>query len=184
MNARLTLGEKLKDLRVAKKLKLADVEAATGISTSTLQRLEADADTRVGYPDIEVLARFYNVSADFLFGLTDNDEEHREYAIDSLRLSDAAIDVLKDGQLNNRLISEFLAHPDFPKLLSAMEIYIDRKVLPQMNTMNAMYKMTEQALKENTDISDSDELLAFLQLSVVDEDEYLRSHIFERFRGC
>ena len=33
MNARLTLGEKLKDLRVAKKLKLADVEEATGISS-------------------------------------------------------------------------------------------------------------------------------------------------------
>jgi len=62
-----------------------------------------------------------------------------------------------------------------------MEIYIDRKVLPQMNHMNAMYKITEQALKENTDISDSDELLAFLQLSAVDEDEYLRYRISERF---
>lgn len=186
MNSRLTLGEKLKDLRVAKKLKLADVEAQTGISTSTLGRLENatgqdNDDIRVGYQDIEVLVRFYGVPADFLFGLTDNDKEHREYEIDALRLSDAAIDVLKDGQLNNRLISEFLSHPDFPKLLRAMEIYIDRKVLPQMNTMNAMYKMTEQALKENTDISDNDELLAFLQLSVVDEDEYLRYRISERF---
>jgi hypothetical protein len=62
-----------------------------------------------------------------------------------------------------------------------MEIYIDRKVLPQMNTMNAMYQFTEQALKENTDISDNDELLAFLQQSVVDEDEYLRYRISERF---
>ncbi len=43
-SARLTLGEKLKDLRVAKKLKLADVETATGISTSTLRRLETDDD--------------------------------------------------------------------------------------------------------------------------------------------
>ena len=42
MNARLTLGAKLKDLRVAKKLKLADVETVIGISTSTLQRLESE----------------------------------------------------------------------------------------------------------------------------------------------
>lgn len=41
MNARLTLGEKLKDLRTTKRLKLADVEAATGISTSTLQRFDS-----------------------------------------------------------------------------------------------------------------------------------------------
>ena len=49
MHTRLTLGEKLKDLRTAKKLKLDDVSDATGISSSTLQRLEADEDIRVGY---------------------------------------------------------------------------------------------------------------------------------------
>ena len=183
MNARLTLGEKLKDLRNNReggKLILAEISEATGISVSTLQRLEADEDIRIGYQDIVVLARFYDVSADYLFGLTDN-KQYRNIEIDKLRLSDEAIDVLKDGQLNNRLISEFLSHDDFPQLLRAMEIYIDRKVLPQMNNMNAMYKITEQALKENTDISDSDELLAFLQLSVVDEDEYLRYRISERY---
>ena len=90
MNTKLTLGEKLKDLRIGKDLKLADVEAATGISTSTLQRIEADADIRVGYQDIETLTRFYDVSADYLFGLTDLDQ-YRNIEIDKLRLSDEAI---------------------------------------------------------------------------------------------
>ena len=180
MKVRLSLGEKLKDLRTDKKLKLMDVETATGISTSTLQRLEADEDIRVGYQDIEVLARFYDVSADYLFGLTDL-RQYRNIGIDKLRLSEQAIAVLKDGQLNNRLISEFLSHPDFPKLLDAMEIYIDRKTLPQMNTVNAMYKVTEQALKENTNIAANDEVLAFLQNSIVNEDEFLRYRISERF---
>jgi len=119
MNARLTLGEKLKDLRNSReggKLILAEVSEDTGISVSTLQRLEADDDIRIGYQDIVVLARFYDVSADYLFGLTDN-RQYRNAEIDGLRLSDEAIAVLKDGQLNNRLISEFLAHDDFPNLL-------------------------------------------------------------------
>lgn len=30
-----------------------------------------------------------------------------------------------------------------------MEIYIDRKVLSQMNTMNAMYKFAEKIIKTN-----------------------------------
>ena len=181
MKPRITLGEKLKDLRTDRKLILSDVEEATGISTSTLQRMEADADIRVGYQDIVVLAKFYGVSTDLLFGLTDNDEEHRVYEIDQLRLTDAALDVLKDGKLNNRLISEFLSHADFPQLLSAMEIYIDRKVLPQMNTMNAMYKYAEQTIKENATVPDGDSMMAFLQEAVVDEDEYLRYRISERF---
>ncbi len=81
----------------------------------------------------------------------------------------------------NRARAHTSAHADFPQLLRAMEIYIDRKVLPQINTMNALYQLSEQALKENTNIADNDELLTFLQLSVVDEDEYLRYRIAERF---
>jgi len=180
MKTKLTLGEKLKDLRNKRTLRLADVSEATGISVSTLQRMEADEDIRVGYQDIETLARFYDVSADYLFGLTDLDQ-YRNIEIDKLWLSDEAIAVLKDGKLNNRLISEFITHADFPQLLSAMEIYIDRKVLPQMNTMNAMYKYAEQTIKENTKVPENDEMMAFLQQSVVDEDEYLRYRISERF---
>jgi len=43
-----------------------------------------------------------------------------------------------------------------------MEIYIDRKVLPQMNTMNAMYKYAEQTIKENAEVPENDEMMAFL----------------------
>ena len=181
MKSRLSLGDKLKDLRTNRRLKLSDVETETGISTSTVQRLEADEDIRVGYQDIVTLTKFYGVSADYLFGLTDNDEDHRAYEMDKLRLSDAVLDILQTGGLNNRLISEFIAHPDFPQLLSAMEIYIDRKVQPQINTMNAMYKFAEQTIKENVVVPEGDEIMAFLQQSVVDEDEYLRYRISERF---
>jgi transcriptional regulator with XRE-family HTH domain len=180
MNVRLTLGEKLKDLRTKRELRLADLSEATGISVSTLQRMEADEDIRVGYQDVETLARFHDVSADYLFGLTDLDQ-YRNIEIDKLRLSDEAIAVLRDGKLNNRLISELIAHADFPQLLSAMEIYIDRKVLPQMNTMNAMYRFAEQTIKGNAEVPEGDELMAFLQQSVVDEDEYLRFRISGRF---
>ena len=76
MKTRITLGEKLKDLRVERDLRLADVEAETGISTSTLQRIEADADIRIGYQEIETLARFYGISTVHLFGQTNNDAEH------------------------------------------------------------------------------------------------------------
>ena len=51
-------------------------------------------------------------------------------ALEALSLSDDAIEALKSKKLNNRLVSELLSHPDFQQLLSAMEIYIDRKMLP------------------------------------------------------
>lgn len=62
MKTRITLQEKLRDLRDERKLRLVDVSEATGIPTSTLQRLESEDNVRVGYQEVEVLTRFYGVS--------------------------------------------------------------------------------------------------------------------------
>jgi transcriptional regulator with XRE-family HTH domain len=180
MKVTLTLQEKLRDLRDERKLTLSDLAGATGIPLSTLQRTEGQDDVRVGYQDIAALARLYNVSADYLFGLTDN-RQHRHIEVDALRLSDAAIGVLKDGAFNRRLLSEMISHPDFPKLMGAVEVYIDRKVLPQMHTLNAMYKLAEATIKDKFEVADNDEVITLLQEAVVDEDEYLRYRISERF---
>jgi len=180
MKCRLTLDEKLRDLRDEEKAILADVEKATGISTSTLQRMERDGETRVGYQDVALLADYYNVSADYLFGMTDL-KKYRNVAIDELGLTDDAIEVLIERKLNNRLVSELISHPDAESLFNAIEVYIDRKIHTQVKTMNAVYKMAEETIKANFDMADNDEYMRVLRESVVDEDEYLRYRITERF---
>ena len=188
MRKGLSLKEKLRDLREERKLILTDVEKDTGISKSTLQRLETDSvdprdpETQIGYQHIITLAKYYDVSTDYLLGFTEN-RKHRNVEIDKLRLSDEAVSELISGKLNTRLISEFLSHKDFPELLSAMEVYIDRKVLPQMNVINAIYRATESTIRENFDVEENDEVMTFLQQSVIDEDEYLRYRISERFNA-
>ncbi|MCL2426135.1 MAG: hypothetical protein FWD05_07335 [Oscillospiraceae bacterium] len=161
---------------------LSDLAGETGIPLSTLQRAEGQDDIRIGYQDITALAKCYNVSTDYLFGLTHN-RQHRHIDVDTLRLSDSAIEMLTGEKFNNRLMSELISHPDFPSLLRAIEVYVDRKVLPQMNTMNAMYKVAENAIKEKHEVADNDEIIALLQESVVDEDAYLRYRISERFNA-
>jgi hypothetical protein len=115
-----------------------------------------------------------------LFGITDN-RKHRNVEIDALRLSDPAIEALKRDDFNHRLLSELISHPDFPKLINAMEIYIDRKILPQMNTMNAMYKYAEKTIRDKHDVPDTDEMITLLGEAIVDVDKYLRFKITERF---
>jgi len=182
MKTHLTLQEKLRDLRDERKLKLQDVADATSISLATMQRIETDENMRVGYQDIAILSKFYGVSTDYLFGVTDN-RQHRNVEVDALALSDSAIETLKSKKLNNRLVSELLSHADFQQLLSAVEVYIDKKLLPHMNTMNAVYKLAETTIKENYAVEDNDEVMAFLQNSVIDEDEFLRYRISERFNA-
>ena len=96
MQRNLLLKERLNNLRKERGLTYIDVEKGTGISKSNLQRLEYDSpdlnahDTRVGYQDIVALAKFYNVSADYLCGLTEN-LRYSNTAVDKLHLSDEAV---------------------------------------------------------------------------------------------
>ena len=57
-------------MRAEKRLRLEDLANETGIPQSTLQRIETDDDLRVNYQDLTALAEFYDVSTDYLFGLT------------------------------------------------------------------------------------------------------------------
>ena len=66
MKVRLTLKEKLRDLRDERKLKLQDVAEATGIPLATLGRMESNEDNQASFQNISVLAKFYNVSTDYL----------------------------------------------------------------------------------------------------------------------
>jgi transcriptional regulator with XRE-family HTH domain len=182
MKVKLSLGEKLRDLRDERKLTLSALSDAVNIPIATLQRMESDEDIRTGYQDIAALAKFYDVSTDYLFGVTDN-RKHRNTAVDALRLSDTAIEALTGGKMNNRLISELLSHPEFPNLLNSVEVYVDRKVLPQIANMNMIYKLTEDKIKADFAVDDKDEYIRQLQELVVDEDEYLRYRISERFNA-
>jgi len=112
MNCTLTQQEKLRDLRDERKLTIAELSEQTVIPASTLQRFESDEDYRVGYQDVRDLAKFYGVSTDYLFGLTDNRMPYNT-KVSELRLSDSAIEMLRGGKINTRLLSELITHADF-----------------------------------------------------------------------
>lgn len=95
MKVNLTLQEKLRDLRDERRLKLHDAADATGIPLATLGRIESNEDNQASYQNVATLAKFYNVSTDYLFGVTDN-RQHRHIEIDALSLSDSAIETLKE----------------------------------------------------------------------------------------
>lgn len=71
MNVRLTMQEKLKDLRVERKLTLRQLSEATGISSASLGNYESDGLIDLKASSVVILAKFYGVSADYLLGLTE-----------------------------------------------------------------------------------------------------------------
>ena len=60
MNIKLTLGERLKDLRVERHLKLETLAEQTGLSKSALSKYESDDVTDLSIYAVTTLAEFYN----------------------------------------------------------------------------------------------------------------------------
>ena len=73
MQLKLTIQERLKDLRVERSLTLEQLSAETGISKSALGKYEADDFKDISPFSMVELAKFYCVSTDYLLGLTDID---------------------------------------------------------------------------------------------------------------
>ena len=114
MYAKLTIPERLKDLRVVDKhLTLEQLAEQTGLSKSALGKYETDDYKDISPFAIATLADFYGVSTDYLMGLTEN-REVPNADVQSLHLTDEMIDLLRSGKINNRLLCELACSPEFP----------------------------------------------------------------------
>lgn len=67
-----------------------------------------------------------------------------------LRLSDGMIDLLKSGQVDNALLCELAAHPDFVKLLADIQIYVEGIVAMQVQNLNAWVDVARAELLRST----------------------------------
>lgn len=137
MNVKLTIQEKLKDLRIERHLTLEQLAAETGISKSALGKYESDDFKDISPFSITTLAKYYGVSTDYLLGLTET-KNHPNADLQDLHLSDEMIALLKSGSINNRLLSELALHRDFQRFLVDIEIFVDRIADTRIHDMNAL----------------------------------------------
>ena len=175
MYIKLTTGERLKDLRLMHSLTLKELAEQTGLSASALGSYEANEDKEISPFGITTLARFYGVSTDYLLGLTET-KNHPNTELHELGLSDEMIDVLKSGKINKRLLSELVAHPDFRRFLTDMEIFVDRIADMRVHDMNAVLNVARQMVMEQQGPDENDLYIRTLELSQVSEEDYF-SHV-------
>ena len=176
MQPKLTIQERLKDLRVERGLTLEQLSVETGISKSALGKYEADDFKDISPFSMVALAKFYGVSTDYLLGLTEQ-KNHPNTELDALHLGDDAIEVLRTCKFNHRLLSELICHKDFQRFMLDAEIYVDRIADMRINDMNAVLEAVRQmALMKNG--GDANDLyLRTLEVAQIREDEYFGSLI-------
>ena len=182
MQPKLTIQERLKDLRVERGLTLEQLSAETGISKSALGKYEADDFKDISPFSMVELAKFYGVSTDYLLGLTEQ-KNHPNTELDALHLGDDAIEVLRTSKFNHRLLSELICHKDFQRFMLDAEIYVDRIADMRVNDMNAVLEAVRQMalIKNGGDANDL--YLRTLEVAQIREDEYFGSLIADDLKG-
>ena len=182
MQVKLTVGERLKDLRVERKLTLEQLAAEVGISKSALGKYESDNGKDISPYSISMLADYYGVSSDYLMGRTEI-KNHPNTALQELHLSDASIDVLRTGKFNHRLLSELICHKDFQRFMLDAEIYVDRIADMRVNDMNAVLEAVRQMALIKNGGEENDLHLRTLEVAQIREDEYFGSLIADDLKG-
>ena len=182
MQVKLTIGERLKDLRVERKLTLEQLAAEVGISKSALGKYESDNGKDISPYSISMLADYYGVSSDYLMGRTET-KNHPNTALHELHLGDASIDVLRTGKFNHRLLSELICHKDFQRFMLDAEIYVDRIADMRVNDMNAVLEAVRQMALMKNGGEENDLHLRTLEVAQIREDEYFGSLIADDLKG-
>ena len=162
MRDRLSMGEKLTDLRVAKGLTQEELADELGISRTAISNYENIDNCNkkaIDHLTLVALAEYYGVSTDFLVGLDDN-SKMKATPISELHLSDEAITEIKSQKFNNRILSELITHPEFQRFIDDIEIYINGYVEYRFNKLNAEVQVLrlniEQSRREHEDVPQTD----------------------------
>ena len=169
----LSIQERLKDLRVERGLTLGQLAEQTGLSKSALGSYETEDFKDISHYALIRLAKFYGVTADYLLGLSEM-KNHPNADLADLRLSDEMIDLLKSGRVDNALLCELAAHPDFPRLMADLEIYVNGIATKQVQGANAIVDAVSAKIMKKHNPGMSDTQLRQLITAHIDDDSFCR----------
>lgn len=172
MHTKLSIPERLKDLRVVDKhLTLEQLAEQTGLSKSALSKYESDDYKDISPFAIATLAEFYGVSTDYLMGLSEN-KNHPNTELQALHLSDDMVTLLSSGKINNRLLCEIATHENFQRLMTDIEIFVDRIADMRIAQMNLVLEATRQEVIRSHAPGDNDLYVRTLELGQVQESDF------------
>ena len=169
----LSIQERLKDLRVERGLTLEQLAEQTHLSKSALGSYEGDNFKDISHYALIELAKFYEVTVDYLLCRSET-KNHPNADLADLRLSDDMIALLKNKLVDNSLLCELATHPDFPRLMAELEIYVNGIATKQVQGANAIVDTMSAAIMKRYNPGMTDPQLRQLITAHIDEDSFCR----------
>ena len=122
------------------------------------------------------------MSTDYLLGLTEN-KNPANAELQALHLRDDAVDAIRDGKYNKRLLSELLVHDKFQQLMVDAEVYVDRIADSRINDMNAILEAVRQQIIQQYAAEDGDLHTRMLALAQIQTAEYFKQLLSDDLIG-
>lgn len=148
-----TIGKRIHDLLVEKKMTQAELAAKAGVSPSTITRIMGGAD--IHHPVLLQFSKALGVSVDFLLGNT-NVPYRTNFDIDELGLTPEAAAKLYTGELDPHVVSQLLTNPYFPQLTQDIRAFIDGTETAALASYNQVMKVTGRMLQRQSKIMPHD----------------------------
>ena len=133
-----TVRERIADLMKYYKVFQTDLALKIGCGDSLLSRFLTGKTDKLGDENIIRIARAFNVSTDFLLGIT-NVPDKKNYAIDELGLSAQAARNLYAGKANAQVVNYLLESPRFLDLTYILEQYFNDTLAAGYAAQNQLY---------------------------------------------
>lgn len=147
-----TVRERLADLMKYHKVSQTDLALKIRCGDSLLSRFLTGKTDKIGDENIIRIARVFNVSTDFLLGVT-NVPDRKNYEIDELGLSTQAARNLYTGKVNTQVVNRLLESPRFAELTYILEQYFDDTLAAGYAAQNQMYatlsSLTRKSVKSD-----------------------------------
>lgn len=140
-----TIGRRITGLRERRDMTLEELAAKVGVNATTLGRIEKGQTQKVGSDMLTALAREFQVSADYLLGLTDI-PDRKNYEIGALGLSAQAVRNLYTGRVNVDVVNRLLEHPKFPLLTAMIAQYLDDTFAAGVAAQNELFDFMSDIL--------------------------------------
>ena len=127
--------QRIQDLIKSRKITQTELAERVGLSSSTLSRYLQGRTENLGDGFIIRIAKYFDVSTDFLLGETDI-PERKNYDIEELGLSAETAKLLYTGKVDASVLNQLIEHPRFPQLLLLLARYRDETMIAGINAMN------------------------------------------------
>ncbi len=133
-----TIRERIQDLMKERKVTQSQLATSIGTTASTLNRFLSGKTDKLGDESIIRIARVFNVSTDFLLGVTDIPDK-MNFDIGELGLSAQAARNLYTHKVNPNVVNRLLENPRFAEVTYMIDQYLNDTLASSFAAQNQMY---------------------------------------------